>query len=86
MVKFLKNKYGSDSEKKPEEAASGKKDPKDQKVNSQAGNLMADKVKLVTEEFDTLFGVEDRLKEDEPDSAGEGDDMKPDAARSLGNI
>ena len=100
MVKFLKKKYGSDSEKKPEDApeneettdASGKKnpknkkDPKDKKVNSQAGNLMADKVKLVTEEFDALFGVEDRLKEDEPDSVGDDDDMKPDAALSSGNV
>eukprot|EP00531_Pseudo-nitzschia_arenysensis_P016699 CAMPEP_0116122050 /NCGR_PEP_ID=MMETSP0329-20121206/4012_1 /TAXON_ID=697910 /ORGANISM="Pseudo-nitzschia arenysensis, Strain B593" /LENGTH=1515 /DNA_ID=CAMNT_0003615881 /DNA_START=43 /DNA_END=4590 /DNA_ORIENTATION=+ len=49
MVNFLEQKYGKDSSTKNEAD------------DKQAGNLKADKVELVTEEFDILFGVKDRL-------------------------
>lgn len=86
MMKFLKKKYGSNSVKKPEEVSENeeKTNSNEKKLNSQAGNLKADKVQLVTEEFDTLFGVEDRVREDAPRSVGEDDDMKADAVPSAG--
>ena len=87
-MKFLKKKYGSNSVKKPEEVSGNeeKTNSNEKKPNSQAGNLKADKVQLVTEEFDTLFGVEDRVREDAPRSAGEDDDMKADAVPSAGLV
>lgn len=62
MVDFLEKKYGKYSENTPD--ASDKKmiaadDSKH--CNGIAGNLIADKAQLVAEEFDTLFGVKDRL-------------------------
>ncbi len=87
MMKFLKKKYGSNSEKKPEEASESeeKTNSNGKKLNSQAGNLKADKVQLVTEEFDSLFGVEDRLSDAATQSVGEDDDMKADVVPSIGN-
>jgi len=66
MVQFLEKKYcqppaGSTDE--PSEG-DGKKKSSDEKVfdsnflNGSAGNLSTDKAKLITAEFDTLFGVE----------------------------
>ena len=89
MMTFLKQKYGSKSQKQEqtesENDASDKKtvdnDASDKKsvdqniCNTIAGNLKTDKAQLVAEEFDILFGVKDRLL---ADSKGE-DDKKSDS-------
>lgn len=89
MVNFLEKKYGKDSSKKSEEAsAADEKDSSDKKISTQAGNLISDKVKLATEEFDVLFGVKDRLaaeeSNDNDDDAMEG--IRADGVMSMGNV
>mmetsp|Transcript_23273 Transcript_23273/g.55031 ORF Transcript_23273/g.55031 Transcript_23273/m.55031 type:complete len:1470 (-) Transcript_23273:218-4627(-) len=76
MLEFLEKKYSNSSKEKSEEA-SDKNDTNDpsekkNKDTNQAktchgivGNLKSDKVQLVTDEFDTLFGVKNRLLSDE---------------------
>jgi superfamily II DNA or RNA helicase len=77
MVNFLEKKYGKSPGKKAE-AVSGndeKNNESDKKsvdgedsknyCNTIAGNLNTDKVQLVTDEFDTLFGVMDRLQRED---------------------
>ena len=103
MVDFLETKYGLSSEKKPEAASDDdeKKDASDKKIiavddskvsNGIAGNLNTDRAQLVTAEFDTLFGVEDRLPSDEC-ASGEGEailegeaDAKADEIASSGFV
>lgn len=73
MVNFLEEKYGGHSgEKSKDTPGNGKK--KDSSAESKddgiqcidiAGNLKTDKAELVAAEFDTLFGVKDRLLADE---------------------
>ena len=89
MVNFLEQKYGNDSSKKSEEASDdNQEDSSDKKIGTQAGNLISDKVKLVTEEFDILFGVKDRLaaeeSNDDDDNAMEG--IQADGVMSMGNV
>jgi hypothetical protein len=72
MVDLLEKKYGKSSKNTPEVASGNdqKIDASDKKIvatddskncNGIAGNLTTDKAQLVAEEFDTLFGVKDRL-------------------------
>ena len=91
MVKFLEKKYGKKSEGKSENE--DKKDSSDKKIHAQVGNLISDKVKLVTEEFDTLFGVKDRLREEDIEESEDGsqseggnDNIKADGIKSMENI
>ncbi len=63
MSNFLIQKYGS--KKSEGSSEDDKEDSSDKKVSAQAGNLISDRVKLVTEEFDILFGVKDRLAADD---------------------
>ena len=86
MVKFLKKKFGKDSkERKSNEASENeqKKDSSEKKTSTVAGNLNTDKVELVTEEFDILFGVKDRLA---AEPKGGDENIKPDGTQSIGNV
>ena len=70
MVQFLEKKYcqspSGDTEEPSEgdgkEKRSDKKVPDSKVVDVSAGNLSTDKARLITAEFDTLFGVEGLLR------------------------
>ena len=73
MVDFLEEKYGGHSGKKPKDTPGNdqKKDSSDETKDDEiqcidiAGNLKTVKAQLVAAEFDTLFGVKDRLLKEE---------------------
>ena len=69
MTNFIEKKYGLSSKKGENEEDSNEEDEDekksiavdDSKVRDLAGNLQTDKCTLVLEEFDALFGVENRV-------------------------
>ena len=79
MMEFLEQKYGKSYNKTSEEASVNDEKDKNEKYTDtdrskssygSAGNLKSDKTKLVTAEFDTLFGVKDRLLSDGESKCG----------------
>ena len=75
MIQFIEQKYNKVSEEKSSEASdNNQNDDTSNRKNTDTdqtklchgivGNLKSDKAQLVTAEFDTLFGVKDRILSD----------------------
>jgi SNF2 family DNA or RNA helicase len=91
IMTFLETKYGSISEGAHEEDLDDEDSGEEATTNKASGgivgNVSSEKTKILTEEFDILFGAQPLQKaKAEPDGDGDDDSMKVDDVLSNANI